>query len=191
MTLKDIEAHNRLPCSPVARRDPRPREAPFGPKMDGRERAGKQSLHFYHIDAKRKSSRSAECRKRKIKCDESHPQCGQCRRRGRPCSIIDSLFRSHHFTFSAPPGQSIRRRREAGVSPDESVSAVSAQGQATDVSTAGSFVNRQGTCKGGRYGFSSTLLTRLFRARSRRYRTGTQLVGGDMELRCTCPESRE
>lgn len=46
--------------------------------------------------------RSSECRKRKIKCDETHPQCGQCRRAGRSCPILDSLFRQHALTFSVP-----------------------------------------------------------------------------------------
>lgn len=45
---------------------------------------------------------SSECRKRKIKCDETHPQCGQCRRAGRSCPILDSLFRQHALTFSVP-----------------------------------------------------------------------------------------
>ncbi|KAE8330429.1 hypothetical protein BDV39DRAFT_213142 [Aspergillus sergii] len=42
-----------------------------------------------------------ECRKRKIKCDERKPECGQCRRSGRVCRIIDSLFRPHTYSFLA------------------------------------------------------------------------------------------
>ncbi|KAE8382281.1 hypothetical protein BDV26DRAFT_15738 [Aspergillus bertholletiae] len=42
-----------------------------------------------------------ECRKRKIKCDERKPECGQCRRSGQVCRIIDSLFRPHTYSFLA------------------------------------------------------------------------------------------
>ncbi|KAF9888550.1 hypothetical protein FE257_008481 [Aspergillus nanangensis] len=43
-----------------------------------------------------------ECRKRKIKCDEQKPECGQCLRGGRSCHIIDTLFRPHTYTFLTP-----------------------------------------------------------------------------------------
>ncbi|GLA26506.1 hypothetical protein AnigIFM63326_003666 [Aspergillus niger] len=39
------------------------------------------------------------CRRRKIKCDEQKPECGQCLRSGRSCRIIDSLFRPHAYTL--------------------------------------------------------------------------------------------
>ncbi|GAM35109.1 hypothetical protein TCE0_015f03159 [Talaromyces pinophilus] len=39
-----------------------------------------------------------ECRKRKIKCDESQPRCGQCQKGGRTCRILDSAFKQHAFT---------------------------------------------------------------------------------------------
>jgi len=38
---------------------------------------------------------SPECRARKIKCDETQPECAQCVRDGRVCRIIDGLFRPH------------------------------------------------------------------------------------------------
>ncbi|KAB8228170.1 Zn(II)2Cys6 transcription factor domain-containing protein [Aspergillus alliaceus] len=46
-----------------------------------------------------------DCRKRKIKCDEQQPECGQCRRGGRTCHIIDSLFKPHSYSFITSPQQ--------------------------------------------------------------------------------------
>ncbi|KAL2867667.1 Zn(II)2Cys6 transcription factor [Aspergillus lucknowensis] len=59
--------------------------------------------------AKRDSQRSRkgcpECRSRKIKCDEQKPECGQCLKTGRACTIIDSLFKPHSYSFLAAPAQ--------------------------------------------------------------------------------------
>lgn len=44
---------------------------------------------------------SPECRRRKIKCDETRPECGQCLKSGRACHIIDGLFKQHSYTFLA------------------------------------------------------------------------------------------
>ena len=43
--------------------------------------------------AKRSRKGCAECKSRRIKCDEKRPQCGQCLRHRRACTILDSLFR--------------------------------------------------------------------------------------------------
>jgi hypothetical protein len=42
---------------------------------------------------------SPECRRRKIKCDEQRPRCGQCQKGGRNCHILDSVFKKHAFQF--------------------------------------------------------------------------------------------
>jgi hypothetical protein len=44
-------------------------------------------------------SHSPECRKRKVKCDERRPVCGQCQKSGRDCHIFDTLFRPHTLSF--------------------------------------------------------------------------------------------
>ena len=38
---------------------------------------------------------SATCRRRKVKCDEKKPQCGQCRRTGKQCEPSTVVFRHH------------------------------------------------------------------------------------------------
>ncbi|KAJ8116905.1 hypothetical protein ONZ43_g4333 [Nemania bipapillata] len=43
--------------------------------------------------SKRSKTGCSECRRRKIKCDEEQPQCGQCLRRRRTCTLQDSQFR--------------------------------------------------------------------------------------------------
>ncbi|KAJ9283778.1 transcriptional regulator family: Fungal Specific TF [Paecilomyces variotii] len=50
----------------------------------------------------------AECRKRKVKCDEKQPECSQCLRSGRVCRIIDGVFRPHYFP--SPPLRHSRAR---------------------------------------------------------------------------------
>ncbi|KPM39004.1 hypothetical protein AK830_g7564 [Neonectria ditissima] len=40
-----------------------------------------------------------ECRKRKIKCDELRPVCGQCSHANKNCSIDSSLFRADVRSF--------------------------------------------------------------------------------------------
>lgn len=52
---------------------------------------------------KRSRKGCTECRKRKIKCDEHSPTCGQCRKAGRDCPIVDSVFRLHPYTFTVQP----------------------------------------------------------------------------------------
>ncbi|KAL4924830.1 uncharacterized protein BDV17DRAFT_203626 [Aspergillus undulatus] len=44
-----------------------------------------------------------ECRSRKIKCDEKQPKCGQCLKSGRVCSILDSIFKPHSYSFQTAP----------------------------------------------------------------------------------------
>ncbi|KAH8703134.1 hypothetical protein BGW36DRAFT_422708 [Talaromyces proteolyticus] len=48
--------------------------------------------------ARRSRKGCPECRRRKIKCDESQPRCGQCQKGGRKCRILDSVFKQHAFT---------------------------------------------------------------------------------------------
>ncbi|KAL4804688.1 hypothetical protein BDV18DRAFT_26830 [Aspergillus unguis] len=64
-----------------------------------------------------------ECRRRRIKCDEKKPECGQCLKSGRHCEILDSLFKPHSLTFAVneQPAESRCNGRpsqkiEAGVS---------------------------------------------------------------------------
>ncbi|KAI9930830.1 hypothetical protein AWENTII_007172 [Aspergillus wentii] len=72
-----------------------------------------------------------ECRKRKIKCDENRPECGQCLRSGRVCHVVDSLFRQHCYTFLATSQQTDQPQhppettREEGVRSPEAPRAVS------------------------------------------------------------------
>lgn len=54
---------------------------------------------------------SPECRKRKVKCDEKKPECGECLRTGRVCRIIDSVFRPHSYSFLASSSLSSQRTR--------------------------------------------------------------------------------
>lgn len=64
---------------------------------------------------KRSRKGCTECRKRKIKCDEHSPTCGQCRKAGRDCPIVDSVFRLHPYTFSVQPQQ--QRQQQQAHSP--------------------------------------------------------------------------
>ncbi|KAL4735947.1 hypothetical protein BDV11DRAFT_208054 [Aspergillus similis] len=65
-----------------------------------------------------------ECRSRKIKCDEQTPQCAQCLKTGRICRIVDSLFKTHSYTFltqTSPrsKSQTLRAVRAGGTDADE------------------------------------------------------------------------
>ncbi|KAI1120557.1 hypothetical protein F5Y10DRAFT_272936 [Nemania abortiva] len=52
-----------------------------------------QVINSRHRTSKRPKTGCSEYRRRKIKCDEEQPQCGQCLRRGRTCTLQDSQFR--------------------------------------------------------------------------------------------------
>lgn len=54
---------------------------------------------------------SPECRRRRIKCDEKQPQCGQCQQRGRDCTLQDAKFRIFQ---PAQPGSSPARVASQG-----------------------------------------------------------------------------
>ncbi|PWY66504.1 hypothetical protein BO94DRAFT_540626 [Aspergillus sclerotioniger CBS 115572] len=76
------------------------------------------------LAARRETQRSRKgcpaCRRRKIKCDEQKPKCGQCVRSGRSCRIIDSLFRPHAYSFltgSSPRSHDTRPRSRSPDSP--------------------------------------------------------------------------
>ncbi|KAL3448292.1 hypothetical protein BJX65DRAFT_295181 [Aspergillus insuetus] len=63
-----------------------------------------------------------ECRKRKIKCDEQQPSCGECVRMGRVCHILDSMFITTSYSplarvsrhMQSKSRRSERPRREIG-----------------------------------------------------------------------------
>lgn len=57
--------------------------------------------------ARRSRKGCPECRKRKIKCDEDQPECGQCKNTDRSCSITDSLFKQHAYSFGFSPPRSV------------------------------------------------------------------------------------
>ncbi|KAL2289547.1 hypothetical protein FJTKL_01811 [Diaporthe vaccinii] len=48
---------------------------------------------------KRSRKGCSECRRRKIKCDEQQPRCGQCRKANRNCRLQDSIFRQHELSI--------------------------------------------------------------------------------------------
>ncbi|RAH63514.1 hypothetical protein BO85DRAFT_387894 [Aspergillus piperis CBS 112811] len=75
-------------------------------------------------EALRSRTGCPECRRRKTKCDEQKPECGQCLRAGRACRIIDGLFRPHSYSFLVSSSSSSSQRVHhasclEGYSPEE------------------------------------------------------------------------
>ncbi|BCR89362.1 Zn(II)2Cys6 transcription factor domain-containing protein [Aspergillus chevalieri] len=77
----------------------------MSPREVGQRPEPRRNLVSPHRAPARETYRSRkgcpECRRRKIKCDETRPECGQCLKSGRACHIIDGLFKQHSYTFLA------------------------------------------------------------------------------------------
>lgn len=60
---------------------------------------------------------SPQCRRRKIKCDEQRPECGQCSRSGRACELVDGAFKHHVFSVDSAPWRFQRTSTVSSPSP--------------------------------------------------------------------------
>ena len=67
--------------------------------------------------AHRKSRRGCQrCKARKVKCDENHPLCTNCRRHGVPCEYSDPFVPPSNGTDKLPPA-SFERTRQSSSAP--------------------------------------------------------------------------
>lgn len=82
---------------------------------------------------KRRSRKGcAECKLRRIKCDEKRPQCGKCAQHGRACTILDSLFRTDARSSAATSNTSRQLATPAVVEPTPIEQPVTAPWEITD-----------------------------------------------------------
>ncbi|KAK9364485.1 hypothetical protein V1509DRAFT_613418, partial [Lipomyces kononenkoae] len=72
--------------------------SPTAETKQGPKSSHRQSQPSGH-EARRSRNGCAICRKRKIKCDEAKPECGQCLKTGRTCYTIDKIFKQHRYSF--------------------------------------------------------------------------------------------
>ncbi|KAJ5975106.1 hypothetical protein N7481_008813 [Penicillium waksmanii] len=67
-----------------------------------------------------------ECRERKIKCDETRPECKQCLKSGRACRIIDGLFRAHSLSIPTKTESTSRLKKSPRPTQEDNSSPINA-----------------------------------------------------------------
>ncbi|KAK9318758.1 hypothetical protein V1517DRAFT_334700 [Lipomyces orientalis] len=88
------------------------------------------------LEGQRSRKGCSTCRKRKIKCDEARPECGQCVKTGRPCHIVDSVFRQHAYSFLSASQSIEAEKSHTGRSLDEAHNELSKDNQTKEVAVA-------------------------------------------------------